>query len=75
MANCTYREFRPFVKECAKVGIGKTFAYELAKDGALETFTIGRKRFVYLDSFSGLSSRGAISKAKTAGLPLEENGK
>src|SRR3546814_7971195 len=44
------RDFRPFIPECAKRGIGKTKAYELDDAGLLETFTIGTKRYVYLDS-------------------------
>jgi hypothetical protein len=51
------RDFRPFIPECAKRGIGKTTAYELASNGDLETFLIGRKRFVYLDSLATLPER------------------
>lgn len=58
------RDYRPFIPECAKRGIGKTVAYELADQGLLETFLIGRKRFVYLDSIASLPER---LKAKQAG--------
>lgn len=58
------REFRPFIPECAKVGIGRSKAYELANDGLLETTCIGRKRFIYLDSLYSLPQRLA---AKVAG--------
>src|SRR3546814_9271631 len=51
------RDFRPFIPECAKRGIGKTKAYELADAGLLETFTIGTKRYVYLDSLLTLPQR------------------
>ncbi len=51
------REFRPFIPECVKRGIGKTVAYELANAGLIETFTIGKKRFVYLDSLLSLPAR------------------
>lgn len=51
------REFGPFIPECAKRGIGKTNAYELANSGALETFLIGSKRYVYLDSLLTLPHR------------------
>lgn len=52
-----YREFRPFIPECAKVGIGRSKAYELANAGLLETVSIGRRRFVYLDSLYSLPAR------------------
>lgn len=57
MESNSLRDYAPFVPECAKRGIGKTKAYELAGDGLLETFTIGAKRFVYLDSLLTLPQR------------------
>jgi hypothetical protein len=51
------RDFRPFIPECAKVGIGRSKAYELANAGLLETVSIGRRRFVYLDSLYTLPAR------------------
>jgi len=51
------RDFRPFIPECTKRGIGKTKAYELANAGLLETFAIGTKRYVYLDSLLSLPER------------------
>lgn len=51
------REFRPFIPECAKVGIGRSKAYELAEEGLLDTVLIGRRRFVYLDSLYSLPQR------------------
>lgn len=51
------REFGPFISECNKRGIGKTKAYELDASGLLETFTIGAKRFVYIDSLLTLPQR------------------
>ena len=57
------RDYRPFIQECTKRGIGKTTAYELANSGDLDTFLIGRKRFVYLDSLAKLPER---LKAKQA---------
>lgn len=56
-----YREFRPFVAECTKVGIGRSKAYELASEGLLETVTIGKKRFVYLDSLYSLPARIGVA--------------
>lgn len=52
-----YREFGPFIPECTKRGIGKTVAYELLKGGHLETFTLGVRRYVYLDSLLTLPQR------------------
>lgn len=52
-----HREFRPFIPECTKRGLGKTKCYELAKAGLLETFCIGTRRYVYLDSLLSLPQR------------------
>jgi hypothetical protein len=57
MGETQYRAFRGLVSECAKHDIGRTTAYELINDGLLETFTIGRKRYVYLDSLASLPQR------------------
>ena len=62
-----HREFRPFIPECAKVGIGRSKAYELADEGVLETVLIGRRRFVYLDSLYSLPQR--IGQAGLPGGP------
>jgi hypothetical protein len=53
----TYRAFRAFIPECARHDIGKTTAYALANEGMLETFLIGSKRYVYLDSIATLPER------------------
>jgi len=60
------RDFRPFIPECAKVGIGRSKAYELANAGLLETVSIGRRRFVYLDSLYTLPGRLAKGVQWTA---------
>lgn len=59
------REFGPFIPECTKRGVGKTSAYALAKSGDLETFTIGTKRYVYLDSLLTLPQR--LAERRKAG--------
>lgn len=51
------REFGPFIPECAKRGIGKTVAYELLKSGHLDSFLLGTKRYVFLDSLLTLPQR------------------
>lgn len=58
------REFRPFIPECTKRGIGRTKAYELVDEGLLETFLIGTKRYVYLDSLLTLPARLAAVRAQ-----------
>ena len=55
--NAANRDFRPFIPECNRRGLGKTKAYELAKDGLLETFTIGSKRYVLIESLDSLPQR------------------
>lgn len=65
MASTTeHREFRPFIPECTKRGIGKTKAYELVDEGLLETFLIGCKRYVYLDSLLTLPERLVATKCQ-----------
>lgn len=59
----TPREFGPFVAECNKRGIGRTTAYALLADGHLETFLIGTKRYVYVDSVLALPARLAQQAA------------
>lgn len=51
------RDYGPFVKECAKRGIGKSRAYQLANDGLLDTDYVGKSRVVYLDSLLTLPKR------------------
>lgn len=59
------RDFRPFIPACNKRGIGKTKAYELANAGLLETFPIGTRRFVYMDSLLSLPERLARVQGQT----------
>lgn len=55
--------FRPLVEACAACGISRTVAFSLAKAGALETFTIGTRRYVYLESLRTLPERLAANEA------------
>ena len=57
MDACEQRDYRPFIPECIKRGIGKTKAYELANAGLLETATIGSRRVVFMDSLLSLPHR------------------
>ncbi|UGB39718.1 hypothetical protein [Frateuria soli] len=49
--------FLPLVEACRQHGIGRTKAFELAAAGTLETFTIGSRRYVRLDSLRALPER------------------
>lgn len=57
--------FAPLVDTCAAHGISRTVAFELARDGLLETFRIGCRRYVYLESLRTLPERLAEESAKT----------
>ncbi|MBV2209454.1 MAG: hypothetical protein KUL77_07820 [Thermomonas sp.] len=58
--------YRPLVTACAEHGISRSVAFELAKSGLLATFTIGARRYVYLDSLRTLPERLAVEAAKAA---------
>lgn len=49
--------FASLVPSCRARGIGKTTAHRLAREGLVETFVIGRRRYVLLASLDGLPSR------------------
>lgn len=49
--------YRPLVTACAEFGISRTVAFRLVQDGLLHTFTIGTRRYVYLDSLRTLPER------------------
>jgi hypothetical protein len=73
--NSELREYRPFVPACRKRGFGKTLAYRYAKEGLLETFTIGKKRYVYLDSLLTLPTRLAQAANDSGDLPPMDGAK
>lgn len=58
--------YRPLVTACAEHGISRSVAFELAKSGLLETFTIGARRYVRLESLRTLPERLAAEAAKAA---------
>ncbi|CBA16348.1 hypothetical protein XACN24_09005 [Xanthomonas albilineans] len=66
MTDNTSPAFGPLVETCAAWGISRTVAFELARNGKLETFSIGRRRYVYLDSLRTLPERLADDSAKVA---------
>lgn len=49
--------FAPLVTACAAHGISRTVAYELSASGLLDTFLIGKRRYVHLDSLHTLPDR------------------
>lgn len=66
METLRQRDFAPFPQALIERGIGKTVSYELLDDGEIETFCIGRRRYVYLDSLLTLGERLATRDAKAA---------
>jgi predicted site-specific integrase-resolvase len=54
--------YLPLVDACKAHGISRSVAYELARDGTLETFLIGKRRYVRMDSLRTLPER--ISEAR-----------
>lgn len=57
------RAFAPLVETCRDHGISRTVAFELAANGTLQTFTIGRRRYVKLESLRTLPERLAAKEA------------
>jgi len=59
------RPFVPLVEYARECGVTRTNSYELVRRGLIETFKIGRIRYVVLDSWRSLPQRagpdGAIS--------------
>lgn len=51
------RPFLGLVEGAAIRGVSRSVAYELARKGLLETFKIGTRRYVYLDSLDTLGQR------------------
>ncbi len=49
--------FYPLVAACKLHGIGRSTAYELAESGEIESFFIGSKRYVMLESLRALALR------------------
>lgn len=65
------RDFAPFPAACVERGIGKTVAYDLLNSGLLDTFKIGRRRYVYLDSLLTIADKtqayNELPRARTGG--------
>lgn len=50
-------KFAVMVEECKRWGIPRTSAFKLARLRLIETFLIGRKRYVLIDSLQSLPTR------------------
>lgn len=63
--------YAPLVEACHAHGISRTVAFELARSGMIDTFTIGRRRYVVLESLHTLPTRlsGATNPPASAGGP------
>jgi hypothetical protein len=53
----THANYIPLIDGLRDFGISRTRGFELVKAGLLDTFTIGRRRYVLLDSLRTLPER------------------
>lgn len=51
------QNFAPLVETCHCYGISRTVAFDLSKKKLLDTFLIGARRYVYLESLQTLPQR------------------
>lgn len=58
--------YGPLVAVCAAHGISRSVAFELARNGLLDTFTLGARRYVYTESVRTLPQRVAANDGKAA---------
>jgi len=59
----TQRPFASLVDACRARGISRSVAFSLVNAGLLETFRIGRRRYVYIDSLDTLGARMTAQEA------------
>ncbi|HEX7128727.1 MAG TPA: hypothetical protein VF217_01510 [Rhodanobacteraceae bacterium] len=64
MGITTEPAYGPLVETCVAHGISRSVAFELARDGLLQTFKIGARRYVYLESLRTLPDRLAANDAE-----------
>ena len=74
MKNQNGATFGPLVEECEKVGISRTVAFKLSGLGLLDTFAIGKRRYVYLESLSTLPAR-LVNTKRGRSLRQEKGGR
>lgn len=51
------RDWADFPEACISRGISRAVAFDIVAAGLLDTWTLGRKRYVYLDSLISLPER------------------
>jgi hypothetical protein len=49
--------YGPLVPTCGAYGYGRTMSFKMAAEGLIETFTVGSKRFVIIESLRTLPDR------------------
>ena len=54
-------KYQRLTTACAAYGIKRSYAFKLMKLGFLDTFTIGKSRFVYIESLRSLPERLAAN--------------
>jgi len=52
--------YRPLVETAKEYGISRSVAFALANDGKLDTFKIGNRRYVFIESLQTLPERLAM---------------
>ena len=67
------RDYARFPDACIEKGISRPVAYRLVQAGILDTWTLGRTRYVYLDSLLSLPNRAdqirrLLSKHEKCGM-------
>ena len=73
--------FAPLVPACARFGIGRCIAFKLAKEGMLDTFRLGQRTYVYIESLKSLPQRAGtrepkdLSKAHAASMRSAQRGR
>lgn len=55
--------YGPLVETAKSFGISRSVAWDLARRGLLRTFSIGKRRYCYLDSLQTLPERLAANDA------------
>lgn len=66
MTNIVPRPYGGLVREAEKRDIGRTKAFAFAKEGLLETFKIGNRKYVFIDSIDTLPQRLAEREGAAA---------
>ncbi len=58
--------FGPLVETCAAHGINRTTAFELAREGVIDSFLLKNRRFVMIDSLRTLPARMLLGDPRAA---------